>query len=172
MKNLLSIIGILFVFSLVVWGVVRWQGAKFAQATAESNAKIEQLKTENRNLQTRADELLDQAATYSVQAERYKRVADSIGEIANKPLPCEHELELRRKEVRNVRAALDLCEKQKTLHVARVGLAEMQINNEVKLCGEMTVIQKTECKQKTRRAFFKGAGTGGLIVGILIILAL
>ena len=172
MKKIIPyILAVAFLSGLVYLGIKEY---KESLRTSEiASERINTLNIENEHLKKLNDSLFDKAVLADLLMEENERLADSIGKIADSPgLPCEHELALREQEVEYVRAALDKCKESKAIQTQRVGLAEIRVENQVELCGEMMVISKQDIKAEKRKSFFRGMGTGGLIVGILIILAL
>ena len=133
---------------------------------------INELKQYNRHLEKTLDTLWESAMIKDVQMERLEEKADSLANLATLPMPCEHELELKKQEVDAVRGALAKCKESKAIQTARAGLAEIMVTNQVELCDAIRTIDVKDYREAKRRAFFRGMGTGGLVVGILIILAL
>jgi len=172
MKKIVNYIGAALVLGLVIFAVVRIQNDREDKIIQKSNERIEALKIENANIIRVSDSLRNSVAVLEYEMDEMEKKADSLGEIANIEMPCEHELELRKKEITYVRKALTKCKEAKTIQTTRVGLAEIRVNNEVKLCSEVVTIHKSELKKEKRKSFFKGAGVGGVVIGILIILAL
>ena len=134
--------------------------------------EVVQLKQYQKHLENTIDTLGELAIIKDVEMDRLEQKADSLAHLATLPMPCEHELELRKEEIVAVRGALAKCKKSKAIQTTRVGLSEIRVENQVKICDKITTIQKKDMKKEKRKAFLKGAGVGGLLVGILIILAL
>lgn len=173
MKNILNYIGGAAILFLIVWGALRIQQDKIDQIKDVSNAKIEELEFENTRLVILSDSLLNKYAILEYDMGVLEGKADSLGKVAESlEMPCEHELELRKKENDFVRMALKKCKEAKTIQTTRVGLSEIMVANQVELRSEQIIIYKSDLKQEKRKSFFKGMGAGGLLVGILIILAL
>jgi len=173
MKKILSFIGIVAILTLIIWGSLRLHQERLDEAINVNNAKIEELKNENDALVKLSDSLLNDYVKLNVQMGDLERKADSLGDIAETlEMPCEHALELRSREVEFVRMALKKCKEAKTIQTTRVGLSEIKVKNQVKICSEEITIHKSDLKIEKRKSFFRGMGTGGLIIGILIILAL
>jgi hypothetical protein len=171
-KQLLRYIVPAALFGLLVWIYIA-QEQKSIRTHEKHLKRIVALQNENEDLKKRSDSLLDLSITLDVQMDELEGKADSLASVAeSKDLPCERELELRKGEVEYVRAALEKCKESKAIQTTRVGLSEIRVENQVELCGEMMVVNKKDFKQEKRKSFFKGMGTGGLLVGILIILAL
>jgi hypothetical protein len=171
MKQLLRYIVPAALFGLLVWIYIA-QEQKSIRTHEKHLKRIVALQNENDDLKKRSDSLLDLSITLDVQMDELEGKADSLALIAETlEMPCEHELELRKRETEFVRAALEKCKESKAIQTTRVGLSEIRVENQVELCGEMMVVKK-DFKQEKRKSFFKGMGTGGLLVGILIILAL
>ena len=168
---IIYILSAAFLAGLVYVGIREHQSA--LRRAENASAVMETLKIENAHLQKLSDSLFDRTVILDQEQDRYERLADSLGEIANRPeLPCEHELALKKEEVKYVRAALDKCKETKAIQTQRVGLAEIRVENQVELCGKMMAVHKQDLKEEKRKSFLRGMGVGGLAVGILIILAL
>ena len=145
---------------------------KRAREAENASAVIETLKIENGHLQKLSDSLFDRSVILDSEMAELERKADSLGKVATLPMPCEHELELKKEEVRLVRGALAKCKESKAIQTTRVGLQEIRVENQVAICDNLIKYHKQDLREEKRKAFFKGAGVGGLVVGILIILAL
>jgi hypothetical protein len=149
------------------------QEQKFLRTQEKYLTEIETLNIENTHLQKLSDSLFDRTVILDGEMGDLEKKADSLGEIADgSDLPCEHELELRKGELVYVRKALDKCKETKAIQTTRIGLCEMRIENQVEITEKVQRISSKELKREKRKSFLKGAGTGGLIIGILIILAL
>lgn len=171
MKKILPYIVPIALFFLVVY-VYTYLERKHERELLNASAVIETLKIENNHLQKLSDSLFDRSVVLDAEMAELEKKADSLGEVATLPMPCEHELELRKEEVRLVRGALAKCKESKAIQTTRVGIAEIRVENQVAICDNLIKYHKTDLKAEKRRSFLRGAGTGGLIVGILIILAL
>lgn len=172
MKKILPYIGFAILFIGLVWICIVLDRKSVTEREITSE-KIESLETENKDLKKLSDSLFTIVKINDIDMSELERKADSLGEIAETlEMPCEHELELRKKETDFVRMALEKCKESKAIQTTRVGLSEIRVENQVELCGEMKVVYKRDLKVEKRKSFFQGMGAGGLLVGILIILAL
>ena len=107
-----------------------------------------------------------------MEMDKLEQKADSLANLATLPMPCEHELELRKGELVAVRGALAKCKESKAIQTTRLGLSEIRVENQVAICDKQIQVIEVEDKKAKRKTFFKGMGVGGLLVGILVILAL
>ena len=173
MKNLLSLFGGVAILTLIIWGALRIHSEKMDELRKISSDKIDELVMENNHLVKLSDSLLGSYVRLEDDMDLLEQKADSLREVAEiLELPCEHELELKQRETDYVRMALKKCKEAKAIQTTRVGLAEIKVENQVEICSEKVVIHISKMKEEKRKSFFKGMGAGGLIIGILIILAL
>jgi hypothetical protein len=173
-KKAIAYIVIGALFSVLLYVTIT-QARKLNQAhsnASRDDVLIETLTIENEHLQKLSDSLFDKTVLLDTEMNELERKADSLGKVATLPMPCEHELELKREEVKLVRGALAKCKEAKSIQTTRLGLCEMQIENHVVINETVMRVSSTQLKQEKRKSFFRGVGAGGLLVGILIIIAL
>ena len=133
---------------------------------------IVRLKLYNQHLENTIDTLGEVVIYKDMEMDKLEQKADSLANLATLPMPCEHELELRKEELVAVRGALVKCKESKAIQTTRLGLSEIRVENQVAICDKQINVIEVEDKKAKRKTFLKGMGVGGLLVGILVILAL
>ena len=172
MRKILSYIGVAALLFGIVYIYITQEKKSLEQLDIASE-RISELQSNNDDLKKLSDSLLARVVILDSEMDGLEKKADSLGEIADAlEMPCEHELELRKRETDYVRMALKKCKESKTIQTTRVGLSEIKVSNQVELCGEVVEVYKSNLKMEKRKSFFRGMGAGGLAIGILIILAL
>jgi len=156
---------------LLVWVYIA-QEQKSIRELEKTREDIVNLKLYNRHLENTIDTLGEVVIYKDLEMDKLEQKADSLANLATLPMPCEHELELKKQEVEAVRGALAKCKESKAIQTTRLGLSEIRVENQVAICDKQIQVIEVEDKKAKRKTFFKGMGVGGLLVGILVILAL
>ena len=164
----------LFFALLIACGYIYISSNKRAALERENSIARESiLKEEIKKLEARSDSLLEQVVLLDLDLANAEARADSLGKVANSPgLPCEHELALRKEEVKAVRMALDKCKEAKGIQTTVYGLQEMVVEHKIDLCADQIKMYQKDFKVEKRKAFLRGAGLGAVVTAALIILAL
>lgn len=170
MKRIIQIsVSLALLIAIGYVGITLYQKSVRAHENALKQAK--ELREYSAHLENTLDKLREEAMLKDVEIEDLEEKADSLAREGKKPMPCEHELEIRKQEVKVVREALAKCKEAKAIQSTRVSLAEIKVENEVELCGQLRAIEKRDFKKEKRKSFFKGMATGGGAI-LLLILAL
>ena len=171
MKKILPYIASAAFLALLVWVYIA-QEQKSIRELEKTREDIVNLKLYNRHLENTIDTLGEVVIYKDLEMDKLEQKADSLANLATLPMPCEHELELKKQEVEAVRGALAKCKESKAIQTTRLGLSEIRVENQVAICDKQIQVIEVEDKKAKRKTFFKGMGVGGLLVGILVILAL
>lgn len=131
-------------------------------------ANIDSIQDINKDLLIKVGKLKKEVISLNMEQEDLEYLADSLAQEASKPIPCEHELNIRKEENKALRGALNKCKEVKAIQVATIKRYDtLLINHEVIVVNHESM-HKISKKEK-KKAFFKGAGIGG---GLGILLAL
>ena len=171
MKKILPYIASAAFLALLVWVYIA-QEQKSIRELEKTREDIVNLKLYNQHLENTIDTLGEVVIYKDLEMDKLEQKADSLANLATLPMPCEHELELKKQEVEAVRGALAKCKESKAIQTTRLGLSEIRVENQVAICDKQIQVIEVEDKKAKRKTFFKGMGVGGLLVGILVILAL
>jgi len=171
LKKILPYIASAAFLALLVWVYIA-QEQKSIRELEKTREDIVNLKLYNRHLENTIDTLGEVVIYKDLEMDKLEQKADSLANLATLPMPCEHELELKKQEVEAVRGALAKCKESKAIQTTRLGLSEIRVENQVAICDKQIQVIEVEDKKAKRKTFFKGMGVGGLLVGILVILAL
>lgn len=137
---------------------------------------IRELSEENKRLQEKAKYNQIRAEVAENSMLFHEKVADSLkSELSKKDLPIEKVVGLQGERADNLEIALEKCKEAKTIYVNTVGLKEVVIDNQkqiITLESEVINALKLQHRKEKRKKFLQGMGAGGLLVGILIILAI
>lgn len=165
---LVLIIGILCYFLYIGGEKMNSETNRLTSIIETNNKKNEKLEAQlyKKDLELKAVEL-EQAV--------YEAKVDSLRKELKKPHDCEGTVSLQGSQIENLEGALDRCKEAKAIYAVKLGIStEMNINNEVVIheTVNMDKALKKAYRKEKRKTWLKGFGTGGFVVGLLIILAL
>lgn len=107
--------------------------------------------------------------------EYYESRADSLTVLLKTPRPLPEVVGLQGEKIENLEGALVRCKEAKEIYTKKLGLTqELVVNNEVIIeeATNLDEVLRRQVRKEKRKTFLKGFATGGLVMGLLIILAL
>lgn len=133
--------------------------------------QIDSVQRVNENLINQIWDLKDEVIVLNIEQDDLEALADSLAKEANKPMPCQHELEIRKQENVALRGSLKKCKEAKAIQGVTIKKYDSIIVNHEVIIVNHEQMQKIDRKEK-KKSFLKGAGTGGALGIILTVLIL
>ena len=159
-KNLL-----IFILVLGIVGVFLLRPRKVTEIIDNTNYEL-------------VDSLMDSVAVLKsktvdldIKQAKYEAIADSLSAyISSHTLECPEIVELQDKEIKALRTGLKLCNESKAVMAVTIKtLDTIQVVNNV-IIGDIKKECKINLKKEKRRSFLTGAGVGGAVVLVALLL--